>query len=344
MAEDLRPLAIGGIALDFPVVLASLAGYSDLTYRLICRSLSAPYAATEAMLDKQVLIDGKLRKRMIRLDDADHPVAGQIMGSDPAEMARAARLLRDMGFDAVDLNFACPVRKVVARKRGGYMMGQPAAVLDIVRAVLDAVTDRPVTLKLRRAFRETDREFEDFWTIARGAFAAGAAAVCVHARSVDQKYKGRADWDFLARVKREFPARTIVGSGDVHTAADALRMIRETGVDGVSAARGAIGNPWIFRQARDLAAGREPAKPSLEEQRELIERHYRLAIGIYGLQRGFKIMRNFWIHYAKAHPHPAVVRRDIVTVKSEAEWRAVMDKFYGPGGASPSPGGGSIGL
>jgi nifR3 family TIM-barrel protein len=327
----LKPLRIGAITVDFPVVLAALAGYTDLPYRLICRSCSAPYTATEAMLDKQVLLEGKLRKRLIRLDPADHPIAGQIIGNDPETMALAAAALGGMGFDVVDLNFACPVRKVISRNRGGALMRDPALALAIVRAVLEAVPDRPVTLKLRRAFPEADEKRDSFWAIARGAFEAGVAAICVHGRSVEQKYRGRADWDFLALVKRELPSRTVIGSGDVHTPADALRMIEETGVDGVAAARGAIGNPWFFAQARDLAAGRPPRQPGLDEQRDLILCHFRLASEAYDPRRGLKILRHFCLQYAKVHPRRTELRNALVAVRTEEQWRAVIDSFYGVG-------------
>jgi tRNA-dihydrouridine synthase B len=327
----LKPLRIGAITVDFPVVLAALAGYTDLPYRLICRSCSAPYTATEAMLDKQVLLEGKLRKRLIRLDPADHPIAGQIIGNDPETMALAAAALGGMGFDVVDLNFACPVRKVISRNRGGALMRDPALALAIVRAVLEAAPDRPVTLKLRRAFPEADEKRDSFWAIARGAFEAGVAAICVHGRSVEQKYRGRADWDFLALVKRELPSRTVIGSGDVHTPADALRMIEETGVDGVAAARGAIGNPWFFAQARDLAAGRPPRQPGLDEQRDLILCHFRLASEAYDPRRGLKILRHFCLQYAKVHPRRTELRNALVAVRTEEQWRAVIDSFYGVG-------------
>jgi tRNA-dihydrouridine synthase B len=327
----LKPLRIGAITVDFPVVLAALAGYTDLPYRLICRSCSAPYTATEAMLDKQVLLEGKLRKRLIRLDPADHPIAGQIIGNDPETMALAAAALGGMGFDVVDLNFACPVRKVISRNRGGALMRDPALALAIVRAVLEAVPDRPVTLKLRRAFPEADEKRDSFWAIARGAFEAGVAAICVHGRSVEQKYRGRADWDFLALVKRELPSRTVIGSGDVHTPADALRMIEETGVDGVAAARGAIGNPWFFAPARDLAAGRPPRQPGLDEQRDLILCHFRLASEAYDPRRGLKILRHFCLQYAKVHPRRTELRNALVAVRTEEQWRAVIDSFYGVG-------------
>jgi tRNA-dihydrouridine synthase B len=323
------PLRIGTVAIDFPVGLGALAGYSDLPYRLICRSLGAPYCITEAMLDRQVLLEGKLRKRLIRLDPADHPVAGQIMGIEPETMADAARSLDRMGFDVIDLNFACPVRKVVSHKRGGALMNDPERALATVRAIVAAVPGRPVTLKLRRAFRDADRAHESFWAIACGAFDAGASAIAVHARSVEQKYRGRADWGFLAEVKRAFPDRTILGSGDVSHPAEALRMMTETGVDGVLAARGAIGNPWFFAQARDLAAGRPPRLPALDEQREVIYRHYRLACEAYDPRRGLKILRHFSLQYAKMHPRRTDLRNALMKVRTEEEWRGVIDAFYG---------------
>ena len=322
---------IGAVPIDFEVGLGALAGYSDLPYRLICRSLGAPYCVTEAMLDRQILLEGKLRKRLIRLDPADHPVAGQIMGVEPETMAEAARSLDAMGFDIIDLNFACPVRKVVSHKRGGALMNDPARALAIVAAVIAAVPGRPVTLKLRRSFRDDDRTHEAFWAIARGAFEMGLAAIAVHARSVEQKYTGRADWGFLAAVKREFPGRTILGSGDVTSPAEALRMMIETGVDGVLAARGAIGNPWFFAQARDLAAGRPARRPSLDEQRETIYRHYRLACDAYDPRRGLKILRHFSLQYAKMHPRRTELRNALVAVRTEDEWQAVIDAFYGGG-------------
>ena len=328
MAAVLKQLRIGGLEVGFPVTLGALAGYSDLPYRLLCRSLGAPYCVTEAMLDRQVLAHGRLRKRLVATDPADHPTAGQIMGHEPEVMAEAAVALDAMGFDVIDLNFACPVRKVVSRGRGGALMKDPETALAVVRAVIKAVPHKPVTLKLRRAFHEDGRTADAFWEIARGAFDAGAAALSVHARSVERKYTGRADWGFLASLKREFPARTILGSGDVMKPADAVRMIRETGVDGVLAARGAIGNPWFFRQARDIAAGREPFRPSLDEQRDVIERHYRLACEFYGPERGLKKTGHFCLQYAKLHPRRTALRNALVAAKTEERWRAVLDAFY----------------
>ncbi len=322
---ELRPFRIGDIQVPFPVVLAPLAGYSDLAFRLLCRRHGAAFCTTEMMLDKLLLAGEKLRRRMVQMDPADHPLAGQLIGREPEMMASAAAMLREMGFDAVDLNFACPVRKALARRRGGYLMSRPEEAAEITRAVVAAV-DRPVTLKLRRSFRTADGD-EDFWRIAEAAFDAGAAGLCVHARSVEMRYTGRADWGFVAAVKRRFPDKTIIGSGDVLRPADALAMLEQTGVDAVAAARGALGNPWFFRQVADVAAGREPYRPSVAEQREHLAWHFEHVHSRQG-DRAAKIMRKFGIKYSRLHPTPAKVRMAFVAVSRPDEWHAVLEEFY----------------
>jgi tRNA-dihydrouridine synthase B len=328
MAMELRPFHLGELTIGFPVVLAPLAGYSDLAYRLLCRRYGAVYCSTEMMLDKLLLVDGRLRRRLVQLDERDHPVAGQLLGGDPRTMAAAARIVCQMGFDVVDVNLACPVRKALARRRGGYLMSQPADAIAIVRAVL-AAADKPVTVKLRQKFRSADDD-SAFWRIAEAALDCGAAGLCVHARSVEMKYTHRADWGFLAAVKRRFPQATILGSGDVLTPADALEMLQRTGVDAVAAARGVLGNPWFFRQVADLAAGRPPYRPGLAEQRELLAWHFDHATARHG-DRAAKLMRKFGIKYARMHPDPAKVRAAFVNVARPEHWQAVLEQFYPAG-------------
>jgi nifR3 family TIM-barrel protein len=327
MVQNLAPLRIGPIELDVPIVLAAMAGYTDLPYRLICRRLGAPYCYSEMMLDRQLLLPGKLRRRLVRTDPEDHPVAGQIIGNDPSVMARAAGELCRCGFDVVDINLACPVRKVLARRRGGYLLRKPDLALEIIRAVA-AAADRPVTVKIRIGFDHPDRASGNFWRIAEGAFDAGVAALCVHARTVVQRYKGKADWDFLAAVKRHFGRRTIIGSGDADDPAAAVEMLRRTGVDGVAFARAALGNPWVFRQFRDYLAGRPLYRPALAEQRGLLEKHFTEMLAIHGPQRGPKMMRKYGIKYARLHPAPARLRAAFVAVRSGSDWQAVLEKFY----------------
>jgi len=324
---ELKPFRIGPIEIDLPLVLAALAGYSDQPFRMLCRDMGAPFCATEMLLDKSLLLNQKLRRRLVQLCDGDHPLAGQLIGGEPHEMAAAAVQLSEMGLDVIDLNFACPVRKALSRHRGGYLMKEPARAIAITQAVLAAV-DRPVTLKLRKSFDEADRDHAALWQIAEGAFDAGAAAICIHARSVEAKYSGKADWDLLARVKQRFADRVIIGSGDVRSAQAAIDMLAATGVDAATAARGALGNPWIFRQVRDLAAGRPPHEPSLAEQHETLRRHFDHAVTVYGPKRGPRIMRKFGIRYARTHPHPKAVRMAFVAVKTPDQWHTVLDRHY----------------
>jgi tRNA-dihydrouridine synthase B len=326
MAIELKPFRIGLLEIKSPVILAALAGYSDLAYRLICRQFGAPYCATEMMLDKLLLIRGKIRSRLFKITPDDHPVAGQLIGNDPATMAQAAVGLAEMGFDAIDLNFACPVRKALSRRRGGFLMSKPAQVLQIVQAVRDAV-DKPVTLKLRQKFRADDNE-DNFWQIAEGAFAIGASAICIHARSVEVKYFGPADWQFIKSVKQRFPDKTIIGSGDILVPQKALDMLEQTGVDAVAAARGALGNPWFFRQVQDLAAGLPAYKPSLAEQRDVLLRHFHADCELYGLDKAHKHMRGFGVKYARMHPHPKDIRVAFVNVRSAQDWQAVLETHY----------------
>ena len=326
MAEELKPLRIGGVQVSPPVVLAALAGYTDLAYRTICRELGAPFCSTEMMLDRQLLLPGKLRRRLVRIGPDDHPIAGQIIGSEPATMAAAAAELCRSGFDVIDVNFACPARKVLRRRRGGYLLRVPELAVQIIQAVA-AAADRPVTAKLRIGF-DAAAGHDAFWQIAEGAFDAGVAALCVHARTVEQRYTGRADWEFLAQVKAHFAEKCIIGSGDVDAPAAAIEMIRRTGVDGVALARAAIGNPWVFRQLEDHLAGRAVRPPDLAEQRRVLERHYALTVQLYGPRRGSNRMRKFGIKYAKLHPTPKKVRAAFVNVKNPKDWQRVLDTFY----------------
>ena len=325
-------LRIGQIELDFPVVQAALSGYSDWAMRVIARRLGAPYTLCEVMLDRFVVEvnKGRKRDRYLRVTDEEHPVAAQLMGADPDDFAPAALRLVEAGFDVIDINFGCPVKKVLGRCRGGYLLGQVDTALEIVARVRDAVPARiPVTVKMRRGLDDTSQSRDNFFRIFDGAFDRGAAAITVHGRTVEQGYLGPSRWEFLREVKEHAGTRTVLGSGDLFTAQACLDMIAATGVDGVTAARGAIGNPWIFRQARELAAGRPlPAPPSLHEQREVIQEHYRLAEELYGPEHCGRQMRKFGIKYAQLHPQSLEVRDAFVKVTRPHEWQEVLARWY----------------
>ena len=330
--------SIGGVSLDSPVVQAALSGYSDLPMRVLARRFGAAYGLCEVLLDRFVNELGTNRRNLARVAVADeeHPVGGQLMGANPDDFPPAARRLVEAGFDVIDINFGCPVKKVLGRCRGGYLLGQPETALEIVARVRDAVPARvPVTLKMRRGVDDSPESEDRFWRIFDGAFDCGVAAVTVHGRTVRQKYVGPSNWDFLARVKRHAGDRVVIGSGDLFSARACVAMLRDTGVDGVSVARGAIGNPWIFSQARALLRGEsEPAPPRLHDQRDVLREHFRLAVALHGEDLAGRSMRKFAIKYARLHPEPIAVRDAFVAVKVNADWQAVLDRFYaadGPG-------------
>jgi tRNA-dihydrouridine synthase B len=325
-------LRLGDVAVGFPVVQAALAGYSDGPMRCLARRLGASYALGEVLLDQFLLLlkNRKRTRHFLYLRDDDHPVGGQLMGADPAQFAGGARKLVEAGFDVIDINFGCPVKKVLGRCRGGFHLSQPEVALEIVRRTRDAVPAHiPVTVKMRRGIDDSPASQDKFFAILDGAFAAGVAAVTVHARTVQQRYLGRSAWEFLSAVKRHAGSRTILGSGDLFTAQACWDMIRQTGIDGVTVARGAIGNPWIFQQARALAAGRPlPPAPAVRQQREVISEHFRLAEELYGAERCGPLMRKVGIKYSALHPQAKEVRAAFVRVRSRRDWEAVLDQWY----------------
>ena len=343
MSNTFPPLRIGTVPIGFPVVQAALSGYSDWAMRRIARSRGAAYTLCEVMLD-QFLLSVRQRKRtqhFLYLTDDDHPVGGQLMGAEPEQFAAGARRLVATGFDVIDINFGCPVKKVLGRCRGGYHLSQPEVALEIVRRTRDAVPPEiPVTVKMRCGIDDSPLSRERFFTILDGAFDAGVAAATVHARTVQQRYVGPSRWEVLAEVKRHAGQRTILGSGDLFAADDCRRMLQQTGVDGVTVARGAIGNPWIFQQAQALLDGRPlPPPPTLLEQREIIREHFRLAEQLYGPQRCGPLMRKFGIKYAALHPHHESVRQAFVQSRDRQSWESVLDHWYTEDqpGQYPSP-------
>jgi tRNA-dihydrouridine synthase B len=330
----LAPLQIGSLTVGFPVVQAALSGYSDWPMRLLARRHGASYTICEVMLDQFLVTVKENRNRnrhFLHISDDERPVGGQLMGAEPEQFAAGAQKLVQAGFDVIDINFGCPVKKVLGRCRGGFHLSQPDVALEIVHRTRDAVPAHiPVTVKMRRGIDDSMQSRDKFFAILDGAMAAGVAAVTVHGRTVMQRYVGPSRWQFLAEVKRHVgPARTILGSGDLFTPHDCLEMIRQTGVDGVTVARGAIGNPWIFSQARALAEGRTlPRPPSLFEQRDVLLEHFRLAEELYGSGRAGPHMRKFGIKYAASHPQHILVREAFTKVKTLDDWRAVLSHWY----------------
>ncbi len=323
-------LRIGPYTFDFPVVQAALSGYSDAPMRIIARRLGAPYAVHEVVLDKLVLQPGKLRERIFDLADEDHPVGGQLMGADPRQFGEAAAVMAAAGFDVIDINFGCPVRKVLGRCRGGYLLSDPQTAFEILARVRDAVPPQiPVTVKMRRGADDSREAERDFFRIFDRAVELGLAAATVHGRTVEQKYVGPSRWSFLERLKRYAGSFTVLGSGDLFNAEDCLRMLEQTGVDGVTVARGCIGNPWIFAEARALWRGAPlPEPPSVAEQGRVIRAHFELSLKHQGPQMAPRLMRKFGIKYSELHPLGDSVRSAFIGVRNADEWWAVLDTWY----------------
>jgi nifR3 family TIM-barrel protein len=337
----LAPLRIGDLSIGFPIVQAALSGYSDRAMRLIARRHGADYTLCEVMVDKLVVEAKKKGLKRLEVVAEEHPVAGQLMGAEPSQFGEAALRLATAGFDVIDINFGCPVRKVLGRCRGGFLLSEPATALEIVSRVRDVLPAAiPVTVKMRRGIDDSAASRDKFYTIFDGAFARGVAAITVHGRTVEQRYIGPSRWSFLSEVKQHAGARVVLGSGDLFAAQDCLDMMRETGVDGVTAARGAIGNPWIFAQARALAAGLPlPPPPTVWEQRDVIAEHYSIADDLYGADKCGRMMRKFGIKYARLHPQYREVRAAFISVRGAGEWRTVLDQWYaedGPGVNRPA--------
>src|SRR6188508_2718167 len=202
---------IGPIELSSPFCQAGLAGYSDRAMRVVARRRGCPYAVTEALLDVILLNGGEGLRKSIDINDEDHPTAGQIIGAEPDSMARAAVILANAGYDVIDLNFACPVKKIKNKARGGHMLLDADRALTILKLTRDALPPNiPMTLSLRRGFDDSSESEDRFHRILQTAWELGYAAARVHARTVEQKYQGRADWSVLKKVKAQYPDRTIL--------------------------------------------------------------------------------------------------------------------------------------
>jgi tRNA-dihydrouridine synthase B len=314
-------LHIGDVEVGLPAVQAALSGYSDLAMRTVAREHGATYAINEVVLDSLVLQRGKLQRRILSIPEHDHPVGGQLMGSQPETFGQAARELVRAGYDVVDINFGCPVNKVLGRHRGGWLLQDPAIALAMVDAVLQAVQgDAPVSVKMRRGSDDSPEAEHRFWTILDGAIERGVAAATVHPRTVKQKYIGPSRWEFLSKVKQHVGDFTLLGSGDLFSAYDVVDMINKTGVDGVTVARGCIGNPFVFEQVRSLLEGGMPKRPTAAMQRAAIERHWQLALPFYGDERrALPPVRMHVIKYAQYHRDHVWARDQLVRVRKPEE-------------------------
>ena len=317
--------------MNVPFVQAPLSGYSDYAMRRLALDFGAPLTFSGVMLAKSAAHPKVLRNPAFRPHDDEHPVGAQILGADPATMAKAARALQDVGYDIIDLNFACPAPKVLRRQRGGYLLNEPETVMRIYDRVREAVTC-PVTMKLRTGFDSSRESCDNFIRIVSEASERNVDALTIHGRTVVQKFTGDVDWDLIAETKDRFGETTIIGSGDLfdpQTIADRLTV---TNVDGVLIARGAVGNPWIYKGLNAVLKG-EPAPPgpSLAEQAEVIRKHFEGICRLSEPVPAIRYFRKFLIQYCRLHPKRKQAQKGLMAAESKAQLLVAVEKWYGNG-------------
>lgn len=373
------------ITIDAPFYQAGLAGYSDAAMRTVARRHGCPYCITEAMLD-HFLIQGGKGLDHAKLYPNDHgpsaPLCGQLMGSHPADIAQGSKILVDLGYDVVDVNLACPVKKIKKKARGGHLLSAPDEAIAILEAVVNAVgEDVPLTVKLRRAYDDTPEMTDNFHRIMQAVIDLGYSGATIHSRTVQQKYIGPGSWDELRQIVDHFglrrglgsrvwglgkdnqaqspnsnpqtpapisqslnpnpqlpdPTFTLGGSGDIWQAPDIFRMLEQTGVHWVSVARGCIGNPWFFQQARALMQGDTDAartSPTIHQQRDVLLEHFQISAELHGEQQAGRMMRKFGIKFSRHHPDSGAIKKQFIATKTLADWQAVLENWYsedGPG-------------
>ena len=300
-------MKIGDVCLDNPVILAPMAGVSDLPFRLLCKEQGAGMVCTEMISAKAILYGNKNTEELMRIHPQEGSVSLQLFGSDPKIMGEMAKRIEDRPFAVLDLNMGCPVPKVVNNGEGSALMKDPLLAGRIIEAVARAI-QKPVTVKIRKGFDDSHVNAPEIAYIAQES---GAAAVAVHGRTREQYYTGRADWEIIARVK-EAVHIPVLGNGDVTDGESARRMMKQTGCDGVLVGRAARGNPWIFAEITAALEGRKaPERPDRRALYVMILRHAQLLTEYKGEYTAVREMRKHVAWYSAGLPHAAGLRRKV---------------------------------
>lgn len=315
-------LTIGNVELNNNLMMAPMAGVTDLPFRMLCKEQGCGLLYTEMVSAKAILHKNRNTGELLAVRRSERPIAVQLFGSDPEIMSEMAVRIEDGPYDIIDINMGCPVPKVVNNGEGSALMKEPKLVEAILTAMVRKLK-KPVTVKIRKGFDETQVNAVE---IAKIAESCGVAAIAVHGRTREQFYAGKADWDIIRQVKAAVQI-PVIGNGDIFLPEDAGRMLRETGCDGIMIARGAQGNPWIFRRTLHyLESGEVLPGPTVEEVCRMMLRHVRMQCELKGECLGMKEMRKHIAWYTAGLPHSAALRRSCNHIETIAELEALLQE------------------
>lgn len=308
----IRTLQIGNVTLENNLILAPMAGVSDLPFRLLCREQGAGLVCMEMVSAKAILYKNRNTEELLTIDPKEHPVSLQLFGSDPDIISEIAKQIEERPFDILDLNMGCPVPKVVNNGDGSALMKNPRLAGEIIEKTARAIK-KPLTVKIRKGFDDAHVNAVELAHIAQES---GAAAVAVHGRTREQYYAGHADWDIIRQVK-EAVSIPVIGNGDIRTPEDVAAMAEQTGCDGYMIARGAEGNPWIFRQILHyFETGEHLSRPDFSEVTEMLLRHAKMQIDCKGDYTGIREIRKHAAWYTAGYRNSSKLRGRINEVEN----------------------------
>ena len=319
----LRPLAIGALPLPSNLFLAPMAGITDLPVRLLARRFGAALCFTEMVSVNGLVREGRKSFDLVRSLPDDRPLGIQIFGDDPELMAEGAALVAGHG-DLIDINRGCPVRKVVGSGAGSALLRDPLRVAAIIRAVRRRVA-LPLSVKIRSGWQAGDENYRDIAAIAE---AEGCDAVTLHPRTRSQMFSGSAAWEQIAEVKARLTI-PVIGSGDLFSPGDVVAMLAETGCDGVMLARGAMGNPWLFRETIRLLSGETVSPPTPSERLDVTRFHFERLARVCGERVAVREMRKHVCWYAKGLPGAAAFRAAVNHIEHREQFLLAVEEFFG---------------